>query len=375
MKKFLRFICFLLVVSTVMIGLNSALSTNSDKDGVHIRGYFKEPKNTVEVLLIGASELYTGFTSPLAWEKYGFTSYDLSFAAMPGALYKTVTQKALKTQSPKLVVFEINGFLHSEKYLTHRRPVHAWFDTVGIDSDGKKFLEQNIPEKEHIEYYLPFYKYHANWREPLICARNAMSRLTLEIEGISYSKAFANTALKRKNGEIKNKNICFTKKAKEYMTGLLDYCRDEGIQNVLFIRAPHCLKNGNSEASAEIKKFIESYGYRFVDFENAYDAIGLDPQNDFYNHEHLNIYGMEKFTAFFGKYICDNYNVKTAHTAETVEQWNKCADIMNRTIEECKNDPNQSIYYELTAYETAKGRKHTILSKVETGGKKNKHSK
>ena len=202
-----------------------------------------------------------------------------------------------------------------------------------------------------------------------------MSRVTLEIEGISYSKAFANTALKRKNGEIKNKNICFTEKAKEYMTGLLDYCRDKGIQNVLFIRAPHCLKNGNAEASAEIKKLIESYGYRFVDFENAYDAIGLDPQNDFYNHEHLNIYGMEKFTAFFGKYICDNYNVKTAHTAETVEQWNKCADIMKRTIEECKNDPNKSIYYELTAYETAKGRKHTILSKVETGGKKNKHSK
>ena len=48
---------------------------------------------------------------------------------------------------------------------------------------------------------------------------------------------------------------------------------------------------------------------------------------------------------------------------------------MNRTIEECKKDPNQSIYYELTAYETAKGRKHTILSKVESGFKKNKHSR
>lgn len=375
MKKFLRFICFLLVVSTVMFGLNFALSTNSDKDGIHIRGYFKEPKNTVDVLLIGASELYTGFNSPLAWEKYGFTSYGLSFAAMPGALYKTVTQKALKTQSPKLVVFEINGFLHKEKNSLQRRPIHAWFDTVGIDSDGKKFLEQNIPEREHIEYYLPFYKYHANWREPLICARNAMSRLTLEIEGISYSKAFANTALKRKDAKLKKRKNEFSDKSKGYLLELLNYCRDEKMKNVLFIRAPHCIKNENPKATNDIKKLIESYGYRFVDFEKVYDAIGLDPQNDFYNHDHLNIYGMEKFTAFFGKYICDNYNVKTAHTTETVEQWNKCADIMNRTIEECKNDPNQSIYYELTAYETAKGRKHTILSKVESGFKKNKHSR
>ena len=127
--------------------------------------------------------------------------------------------------------------------------------------------------------------------------------------------------------------------------------------------------------SEEIKKLIESYGYSFVNFENAYDAIGLDTQKDFYNPDHLNIYGMEKFTAFFGKFICDNYDVKTAHTAETVEEWNKCTDIMNKTIGECKNDPDKSIYYELTVYETAKGRKHTILSKVKSENKKNKHSK
>lgn len=375
MKKFIRFICFVLIVSTVMLGLNFYFSTNDDKDGIHIRGYFKEPKNTIDVLLIGASEVYTGFNSPLAWEKYGFTSYDFSFAAMPGSLYKPVTQKALKTQSPKLVVFEINGFLYGEKYLTHRRPVHAWLDTVGVDSEGREYLEKNIPKKEWIEYYLPFYKYHSNWREPLICSRNAVSRIYLNAEGISYSKAFANTALKRKNSVIKNKNICFTPKAKEYMTELLKFCRESGLKNVLFIREPHCLKNGNTEATAEIKTLIESYGYRFVDFENAYNAIGLDPQNDFYNFEHLNIYGMEKFTTFFGKYICDNYDVKTAHTAETVEQWNKCAEVMNKTIEECKNDPDKSIYYELTAYETEKGRKHTILSKVKSGSKKNKSSK
>ena len=107
MKKLVRFICFVLIASTVMFGLNFYFSTNSDKDGIHIRGYFKEPQNTVDVLLIGASEVYTGFNSPLACEKYGFTSYGLSFAAMPGSLYKTVTQRALKTQTPKLVVFEI----------------------------------------------------------------------------------------------------------------------------------------------------------------------------------------------------------------------------------------------------------------------------
>ena len=53
MKKLVRFICFVLIASTVMFGLNFYFSTNSDKDGIHIRGYFKEPQNTVDVLLIG----------------------------------------------------------------------------------------------------------------------------------------------------------------------------------------------------------------------------------------------------------------------------------------------------------------------------------
>lgn len=364
MKKFIRFICFLLIVSTVMYGLNFFFSTNSDKDGIHIQGYFKEPENTLDVLLIGASELYTGFNSPIAWEKYGFTSYAVTYAGMQGSMYKTILKKALETQSPKLVVFEINGFLHGDKYYNYRRPIHAWFDSVGVDGEGKEFLKEHIPKENLPEFYLPFYKYHENWRRPVICARNAATRLYLETEGISYSKSFANTNLTRKNGEIKERKITFTQKSAEYMTELLKFCREEGLENVLFFRAPHCMKNTNLTAAQEIEKLIGSYGYRFVDFENAYGQISLDTKNDFYNLEHLNIRGMEKFTDFFGKYICDNYSVKTEHTEKTVERWNRCAEVMRKTAEECKNDKDHSTYYELAALENAKGRKHSPLARI-----------
>lgn len=367
--------CFLLIVSTVLCGLNFFLSTNSDKDGIHIKGYFKEPQNTIDVLLIGASEVYTCFNSPLAWEKFGFTSYGLSYAAMPGSLYKTVVGKALKTQSPKLVVFEVNGFLFDDKYLKQCRPIHAWFDNVGIDSEGKHFIEENIPKDERAEYYLPFYKYHSNWRNPLFCVRNSVSIACLEMKGISYSKAFASTALTRKNADMKKRKSCFTDKSKKYLTELLEFCREKNLKNVLFFRAPHCVENQNPQAIKDIEKLIGDYGYRFVDYENAFDSIGLNAKDDFYNTEHLNVYGMEKFTDFFGKYICDNYDLRSDRSEATVNQWNKCADVMNRTIEECKNDRDRSIFYELTAYEVADGRPHSILSKVDSGYHKNKSKK
>lgn len=370
MKKLIRFICFLLVLTVVMCGVNFYFSTNNDRDGVHIKGYFKEPENSLDVVLIGASELYAGFNSPLAWKEFGFTSYSISYASMPGNLYKNIAKKALETQNPKLIVFEINGFIHGDRYYENRRPVHAWFDTVGIDDDGKEFIEQNIPENERIEYYLPFYKYHANWSHPLICSRNAVSRFYLATEGISYTKAFANTNLQRRTEAQKERWLQLSPKSRYYMYELLNYCRDAGLKNVLFIRAPHCVKNTNPNMIKDLNKLIEGYGYKFADFENAYDEIGLNTRTDFYNFEHLNIYGMEKFTHFFAKYIVDNYNVRSVHSMENIKAWNKCVDVTEKSIAECKADKNHYVYYELTAFESVKGKRHGKLSKIKCSKEK-----
>lgn len=375
MKKFIRFICFFLVVVIMFGGLNFFFSTNSDRDGVHIRGYFKEPQNSIDVLMVGASELYSGFNSPLAWGKYHFTSYAISISGMPGSLYQIITEKALETQNPKLVVFEINGFLFNDRYYEHRKPIHAWFDNVGINDSGKEFIENNIPAKKRLEYYLPFYKYHSNWRHPGICTKNALNRLCLEKEGISYSKAFANSNLTRKTTELKRKDAFFTEKSKEYMTQLLMFCKDRKLKNVLFFRAPHCVKNENPQAISEIESLIKSYGYDFVDYENTYDEIGLDVKADFYNSEHLNIYGMEKFTNLFGKYIVDKYDIKTNYSEETVELWNRCVTAMDKTIEECKKDKDHSTYYELTTYENAKGKKHSRFSRIKCETKEKHETK
>lgn len=364
MKKTVRFISFLLVLSVVMYGVNFYFSTNNDRDGVHIKGYFKEPENSLDVVLIGASELYAGFNSPLAWKEYGFTSYSISYASMPGNLYKTITKKALETQNPKLLVFEINGFIHGDKYYENHRPVHAWFDTVGIDADGRDFIERYIPENDRTEFYLPFYKYHSNWSHPIICSRNAVSRFYLAAEGISYTKAFANTNLQRTTEKQKERWLSLSPKSRYYMYELLNYCRDAGLKNVLFIRAPHCVKNKNPNMEKDLEKLIEGYGYKYADFENSYEEIGLNTKTDFYNFEHLNVYGMEKFTRFFAKYITDNYNVRSVHSMENIRLWNRCVEVTEKTIAECKADKNCYVYYELTAFETVKGRKHGKLSRI-----------
>ena len=42
-----------------------------------IEGFYKEPKNTIDVMMIGASEVYADYSATEAWKNYGYTSYSL----------------------------------------------------------------------------------------------------------------------------------------------------------------------------------------------------------------------------------------------------------------------------------------------------------
>lgn len=360
MKKFFRFISFMLVLMLVFCGINICMSTNSDRDSIHIRGYFKEPENSIDVLLIGASELYTGFNSPMAWKEYGYTSYAISYAAAQPSLYKTMLETALKTQTPQLTVFDVTGFLRSGNNKTQMKPAHAWFDNVGMDKDNIEGMQYAVDKEFYKELRFPFYKFHNNWRHPSIVLKNTACRFFLKKEGISYTKALAVQNKVRKNSSLKNYEYCFSPKSKKYLTDLLECCKNNGLKQVLFIISPHCVNNRNTQVCKEMDSIIDSYGYSFADFENAYSSIGLDTKNDFYNNDHMNVWGMEKYTRFISEYFLEKYEINREHSEEVIREWDRCAEITENLIDECKSDEGGNVYYELTAYENVCNLSHKI---------------
>lgn len=72
-----RAIVFVLI-AVLGIGLISPmLVANNDWDKRHVHGFFLEPEDSLDVVLIGASQLYTGYSAPLAWQQYGYDLLDL----------------------------------------------------------------------------------------------------------------------------------------------------------------------------------------------------------------------------------------------------------------------------------------------------------
>lgn len=65
--------------------------------------------------------------------------------------------------------------------------------------------------------------------------------------------------------------------------------------------------------------------------ENFYES-GIDPDTDFYNSTHLNIYGAQKISSHLGRFLQENYQLTDKRNNPDYEQWNINLGIYKNTI-------------------------------------------
>ncbi len=92
----LRVIAFLLIVALVYGALTRLLTINNATEQQYIRSFYLEPKNSLDVMILGASETFTDYCAPLAWQHAGFTSYPLAVSAAQGTLYASMLRESAK---------------------------------------------------------------------------------------------------------------------------------------------------------------------------------------------------------------------------------------------------------------------------------------
>lgn len=93
--------------------------------------------------------------------------------------------------------------------------------------------------------------------------------------------------------------------------------------NVLFLRMPHRTQTTDPNVFADVAAVVGSYGYDLLDLHDVFDTIGLDRCADFMDSYHLNAIGMETFTAWFGQYLSERYDLTTAHSETVTAEWQR----------------------------------------------------
>lgn len=94
--KFIKISAFAIVLLLLMQIVSKAFIAIDSSDIENIYGFYAEPENSLDMVMIGPSEVYTGYAPALAWEEYGLKSCNLSIGAVPCNMYKSIVTEIVK---------------------------------------------------------------------------------------------------------------------------------------------------------------------------------------------------------------------------------------------------------------------------------------
>lgn len=337
----LKLISFALVTILTVAVLQQYILCHYDNNRLRLDGYYLEEKNSIDVVMLGSSEMYADFSPALAYEKFGFTSYPYATASSTAGAMKTQLKEVLRTQNPKLIVIEINAFLYATDNETKESSIRNYIDNVPLNGNKIEYINNYIDD-DKLEYYFPIFKYHGAWNdypEPLKYLRTTVSQ---HQRGYTYLKGFkTKTRTFKPRMKVLNDTLAEDETRndippmyKERLINFLDYCKSEDIDNLLFVRFPHIVEKETYNRFTRANTagdIIRDHGYDFINFERDPVTLSYDTNKDYYNYDHLNIYGSEKFTKYFGNILTQQYGIeKSELNEENREKWDKSVVFYNK---------------------------------------------
>lgn len=305
---------------------------NLDNNTVRVKQFYQEEKNSLDIVLLGASEVYTGFSPSMAYKDYGFTSYPFVLGANPASLYTSELKEILTTQMPQLIVVEINGFIYpDDKMLSNEEKIRRYVDNIPMSQNRiESILEVDYEDK--MSCLIPFIKYHGISTDLKTVKDNFINRMNVlnqnsKLKGIStYTKA-SDVSSGIIDVSKDSNTLPLTQKSEEYLIGFMDYCKSQGLNNVVFVRFPHPIKEGVESydcfaRSNTVEKMVTASGFRYIGYDKKIQDIGLDYKTDFYDESHLNIYGQQKMTEYFAADLMQRFQIVPKQQSEkNVQLW------------------------------------------------------
>lgn len=338
---------FLLIIMASCLGLQQYVLRNVDHNSLRVEGFYQEDSGSLDAVFIGASDMYTSFMPGRAYEKYGFTSYLLASESITSDGVLTAVKEVVRTQKPQLVVVEANAFLYSDDQNDQNQAyIHKFFDNLPFSLNKLDYIQKNVPVDDRWEYIFPLIKYHSLWTEYPERFYMMASDLTLDMRGYNYLKGFRTTAQVYKsktpslNDQIvtEHDTLPLDPKLESQLRELLNYAKQNNV-NLVFVRAPHYVTKETYDRvkrSNQMAHIVNEEGFSYYTFESDARDIGIDDQHDFYNVEHMNVYGALKFTDYVAERLVNTEDLKPGYlTEEQKEGWKEVSKTTNQLYRYC----------------------------------------
>ncbi len=333
------FLVALVVVSYILRPYSGSASRKN------LCGFYAEEDQSLDVVFVGASSCFAYWEAPEAWKKYGFTSYDFATGTMPPQMLKYCLKEIRKTQSPKLYVIDLRPFAAAEEgyYLDksvmsmdHDVPLRNVCDNFKYSLNRFQMIQECVPDEyDKIPYYIDIIKYHTEWYR-LLDLQSLKFGLNSSHDSLKGFRLNVDVApVRYKDFSKVKKGVQMSERLDKILYDLLDYCKDEGLQPLFLVNA-YCQTRAEKKMYNYISQVLEKYGYDFLNTNDYFEEIGLDPETDFYDRSHVNVFGADKYTEFVGNYLMEHYSFEDKRGQEKYAQWDRDYEVWKQEADEVK---------------------------------------
>ena len=191
-----------------------------------------------DVLFLGDCEIYESISPPLLYEQYGICS---AVCGSPGqTLWQSyaLLHEILKTKTPSVVVLGVYGLCHST-------PQSEAYNRMALDALPWSYVKaeavrSSLTEGEwFLSYLFPLLRYHDRWSQ--LTARDVALLFEQQLN-VSYHGYLMQTGIGAGEHPSHDKapmpsQTAFGEKALASLASIVQLCRDNGIELILF-KAP-----------------------------------------------------------------------------------------------------------------------------------------
>ena len=323
------------------------------------------PKDSVQVLFLGASHVGYGISPLEFYREHGIVSYNMGTSGQGLDSSLLALLEGMKNQKPKVVVVDMSLFCREQKTSSDRNKLR---DNIPFgrnkirfalaDGNGKSIRHNLKFLPEQWTKLVPFYEYHSRWKE---LSRNSFARFLPRRFFLMGYNAFsiiwhfdawtngwhtaeddmANRMMSRNTVRASSYNegvyseweddshplyaISVHESARLNLKAIKEACDKNGIQLLLTKIPATGYTQGYTGVWTRVKSdvarsFASSIGVPFFDLKYDLD-IGINWSEDTMDGGgHLNLLGARKVTRALGEYLLENYDLKPIQKFPEIEE-------------------------------------------------------
>lgn len=326
MKKRILISVSAVIVLSIIFALCTALvvpkyTDATQQEGRLIGEYYGEAGGH-DVIFVGDCEVYESFVPAVMWERYGISSYVRGSAQQLVWHSYYLLEETFKYEKPKAVVFNVLALKYGE-------PQSEAYNRMTLDgmrwsgSKIKAIAASMTEEESFLDYVLPLLRYHSRITA---LTGDDFKYAFRKADAVSHSGYLMQTGIVPMTdaGEGITTTESLPYSAMEYLDKMRVLCEENGAELIL-VKAPT-----NSwrywwydHWDEQIVSYAEQNELDYYNFIPLCEEIGIDWSTDTYDAGlHLNVYGAEKLSVYFGEILASEHGVADRRTdSETSERW------------------------------------------------------